>query len=117
MGCLNIGLEKLKIVHKVTLHLSFSAPWQPAEREQTTSLFLNNEGDAGRALTFTEMFSFFVETGKEFKLLIQTIPLLKCQLKACRHIATLSQHSAVKELIKSNMEQGLIFFAVNTSSL
>lgn len=25
MGCLSIGLEMLKIVHKVTLHLSFSA--------------------------------------------------------------------------------------------
>lgn len=63
MGRLNVGLEKLKIVHKVTLHLSFSDPWQPAEREQTTSLFLNNEGDAGRDLTFTEMlfsFSFFL---------------------------------------------------------
>lgn len=67
MGRLNIGSEKLKIVHKVTLHLSFSALWQPAEREQTTSLFLNNEGDAGRALTFTEMlFSILRSKEKKF---------------------------------------------------
>lgn len=81
MGLLNVGSEKLKIVRKVTLHLSFSGPWQPAEREQTTSLFLNNEGDAGRALTFTEMlFSFLWSKEKKlFKLLIQTIPLLQCQ--------------------------------------
>lgn len=58
MGCLSIGLEKLKIVHKVTLHLSFLAWWQAAEREQTTSLLLNRDEDAGGALTFTEMFSF-----------------------------------------------------------
>lgn len=85
MGCLNTGLEKLKIVLKVTLHLSFSALWQPAERVQTTSLFLNNEGDAGRALTFTEMlFSFLWSREKKFlKHLIQTIPPLKCQIQAC----------------------------------
>lgn len=59
MGCLNVGLEKLKIVHKATLHQSPSSRWQPAEREQTTSLFLNTEGDAGRALTFTETPHFF----------------------------------------------------------
>lgn len=59
MGCLNIALEKLKIAHKVTLHLSSRALWQPAEREQTASLCLNNRGDAGRALTATEMFAFF----------------------------------------------------------
>ena len=85
MGRLNVGLEKLKIVHKVTLHLSFLARWQPAERVQTTSLFLNKEGDAGRALTFTEMFSFLRSREKGFfKHLIQTIPLFKCHIQACR---------------------------------
>lgn len=76
MECLIISFEKLKIVREVTPHLSFSVLWQPVEREQTTSLFLN-EGDA--ALTFTEMFSFFSYGATKkisFKLLSQIIPLL-----------------------------------------
>lgn len=43
MGCLNCGLEMVKIVRKVTLHLSFATLWHTAEREQTASLFLNTE--------------------------------------------------------------------------
>lgn len=98
MGCLNVGLEKLKIVHKATLHQSPSSWWQPAEREQTTSLFLNTEGDAGRALTFTETPHFFFF----FFLLSQDEKLFRLCVKKVKH-RQFSQYRPVDCILKSKM--------------
>lgn len=83
MGCLNISLENVKIDHRVTLHLSLSALWQPAEREQTP-LFLRNTRDIARVLTSREIWVFLRDKGKKF-LIFQAPVLSVCHSCTQRH--------------------------------